>query len=490
MRELYDLLGRLADGEAPSERLKEILAADPEARRAYREYLNLHVALKSYGAIPEPAAPKSFAWRPLLGTAAAAALMAVLLLVPPAPELARLTKLSGARWGDGRPSLRAGTRVDLVFGYAELTLANRVRLVLEAPVRLILDSERKVRLESGRVVADVPPEARGFTIDTPPARVVDLGTEFGVGVREDGETEVQVFRGEVVAEYKGARHHLEAGRAVRIDPAASPPRGIEFQSDRFVRLFPTDDDGGQPAGPQYNHSRLDAVQVLPAPPDLRIDGDLSDWDSRGTFRSACRPPYHESHTLEGRLRYDERYLYVAARVGDPAPMRSVTDRLPWRGGSVILRLAADPSLGWPLESKGPPLADAKHPEIGRRPIDVHERIAHLTFWYHRPTSTPRLHLSYGMDFHGENAEPADWSGVFRMHPDGLGYAIEYRVPWALLHAEARPPRSGDVLPSTWAVHWSDHEGSLSRGHLVDVTNLDELPFRFLRGRCWGRAHFK
>ena len=131
MRELYDLLGRLADGEAPSERLKEILAADPEARRAYREYLNLHVALKSYGAIPELAAPKTFAWRPLIGTAAAAAVMAVLLFVPSVPDLARLTKVSGARWGDGRPSLHAGGTVDLAFGFAELTLANRVRLVLE-----------------------------------------------------------------------------------------------------------------------------------------------------------------------------------------------------------------------------------------------------------------------------------------------------------------------------------------------------------------------
>ncbi len=486
MSELYELLGRLADGEPPSERLKELLAADPKARRVYREYLNLHVALKSYGAIPDLAATRRSAWRSLLGTAAAAALLAALLLTPPAPELARLTKRSGARWGDGRPSLRAGSRVDLVFGYAELTLANRVRLVLEAPVRLRLESTRRIRLESGRVVAEVPPEARGFVIDTPPARVVDLGTEFGVGVREDGETEVQVFRGEVVAEYGGARHLLEAGRAVRIDPAASPPRGIEFQSDRFVRLFPTDDDGGQPAGPQYNQSRVDAVQALPAPPGRRIDGDLSDWDASGAFSGACRPPYHGSHTLEGMLSYDERFLYVAARVGDPAPMRSVTERTAWRGGSVILRLAT--KLPWPLEAKGPPLADAKHPEIGRRPVDVHESIAHLTFWYHRPTSTPRLHLSYGMNFHGEREHPEGWSGVFQERPDGLGYTIEYRVPWALLHAEA--PRAGDILPSTWTVHWSDREGTLSRGHLVEVTNPDEQPFRFLRGRCWGKAVFR
>ncbi|HEX7898571.1 MAG TPA: FecR domain-containing protein [Planctomycetota bacterium] len=486
MRELHDLLGRLADGEPPSERLKEILAADPAARRAYREYLNLHVALKSYGAIPELAAPRAFPWRPLLGTAAAAAVLLALLFAPSAPELARLTKAASARWGQGRPSLRAGSDVHLVFGYAELTLSNRVRLVLEAPVRLRLESERRVRLESGRVVADVPPDARGFTIDTPPARVVDLGTEFGVGVGEDGRTDVQVFRGEVVAEWKGARERIEAGQAMRMDAAAAP-RGIEFQSDRFTRLFPTDDDGGQPAGPQYNLPRLDAAAVLPAPAGMAIDGDLSDWNRSAAFVGACRPPFHESHALEGLLMYDERFLYVAAHVRDPAPMRSASPQQPWRGGAVILRLGPP---GWPLEAKGPPLADAKHPEIGRRPVDVDDRITHLTFWYHPPTAAPRLHLSYGMDFHGEVAEPAGWTGVFRARSDGLGYTLEYRVPWSLLHTEARPPRAGDVLPSTWTVHWSDHEGTLSRGHLVEITNLDELPFRFLRGRCWGKAIFR
>ena len=485
MRELHELLGELTRGEPPSARLKEILLSDAEARRVYREYLNLHVALKSYGAIPELAAPRTFAWRPLLGSIAAAAVMAVLLSVSFAPDIARLTKQSGARWGAGRPSLAPASDVDLVFGYAELTLTNGVKMVLEAPVRLRLESVQRVRLESGRVVAEVPPDARGFTIDTPPARVVDLGTEFGVGVNEDGETEVQVFRGEVVAECQGTRHHLAAGRAVKIDPGASPPRGIEFQSDRFVRMFPSDVDGGQPAGPQYNMSWLDAAWVMPAPAGVRIDGDLSDWDRSGAFSSACRPPFHESHTLEGLLMYDEAYLYVAARVGDPAPMRSVTSRPAWRGGSVILRLAPP---GWPLEAKGPPLADAKHPEIGRRPMDVDERIAHLTFWYHQPTSTSRLHLAYGMDFHGDVDEPAGWTGAFRARSDGLGYTLEYRIPWTLLHAEA--PKKGDVLPSTWTVHWSDLEGKLSRGHLVEITNLDELPFRFLRGRCWGKALFR
>lgn len=475
MSELYDLLGRLANGEPMPERLKELLAADPEARRAYREYLNLHVALTSIGAMPA-AVEKRFAWTPLAASVAAAAALLVLFSAPFGPEI---RASAGARWRE-----RSAGTLDLEAGFAEVRLANRVRLLLEAPARLRLATAGRVRLENGRVVAEVPSEARGFTIDTPAAAVVDLGTEFGVGVRDTGETEVLVYRGEVVADCRGTRHHLEAGKAVLIDPAAAP-RGIEFQPERFVRMFPTDVDGGQPAGPLYNVSRLEAARVLPAPPGVVVDGELSEWPSSGAFRAACRPPFHESHTLEGRMMYDATHLYLAARVGDPAPMRSSLAAPAWQGGSVIVRLAT--GSAWPLEAKGRALSDSKNPDYGRRPIDVDERIVHLTLWYHRPSARPRLHLSYGLDFHGEVDEPAGWEGVFKARPDTLGYTLEYRIPWTLLNA--RPPRKGDVVPSNWTVHWSDHEGKVSRGHLVELTHLGEPPFRFLRGRCWGKALF-
>ena len=49
--------------------------------------------------------------------------------------------------------------------------------------------------------------------------------------------------------------------------------------------------------------------------------------------------------------------------------------------------------------------------------------------------------------------------------------------------------AGDVVPSSWTVHWSDLEGRLSRGHLVEIVNLDDAPPRFLKGSTWGRAVF-
>jgi hypothetical protein len=67
--------------------------------------------------------------------------------------------------------------------------------------------------------------------------------------------------------------------------------------------------------------------------------------------------------------------------------------------------------------------------------------------------------------------------------------LEYALPWSLLQAGNRPPRDGDVLAANWTVHWSDGDGRQSRGHLVEITNVENRPYRFLRASTWGQAIF-
>ncbi len=81
-----------------------------------------------------------------------------------------------------------------------------------------------------------------------------------------------------------------------------------------------------------------------------------------------------------------------------------------------------------------------------------------------------------MDFHGNLIDPPGWQGAFRRDPDGLGYTLEYRIPWSLLCLGPEAPRAGDVTATSWTVHWSDRDGKLSRGHLVDLTNPAESGF--------------
>ncbi|HZZ72122.1 MAG TPA: FecR domain-containing protein, partial [Pirellulales bacterium] len=498
---LLPLLGKLADGTAESAELAALearLAADPKARQTYRRYLNLHVALRTRQAGPIgedavadlPVTPHSrtsaalrwtrrslpYGWLAAVCVASASVLLVALAwsgLFEGRPQaglggssgfVAHVTKAAHAHLaavGKNAPvALTAEMGIapgllNLLDGFVELTFANGAQVVLEAPVEMQIVGPLQTILRRGRVVAHVPEQARGFAIETPRARVIDLGTEFGVGVEDGGNTEVQVFVGEVVAEWKNSQgqtldRHLLAGGAMLMD-GQQPPRGIAFQPEQFVRMFPTDEASGQPSGPMYNRSRFESVHVLRAPQQPVIDGDLADWDQRGAFRGACFPPYHDSHYVEGMMMYDERFVYIGAHVGDPAPMQSQNDPkvdpqlYPWRGGSVIVRLCLDPQAGWPLTAMGRAEGDLKSPEIGKRPEDVNEKIVHLTMWYYLPTEKPRLQVSFGMDFHGEQVDPPGWQGAYRKDPNGLGYTLEYAIPWSLLKVADRPPQPGDEM---------------------------------------------
>lgn len=81
--------------------------------------------------------------------------------------------------------------------------------------------------------------------------------------------------------------------------------------------------------------------------------------------------------------------------------------------------------------------------------------------------------------------------------NGLGYTLEYAIPWRRLHCEKDPPRAGDVMGALWMVHWSDADGQICFGQLVDVTNQNPPASPaaspetfFLRGPHWGRAVFQ
>ena len=339
--------------------------------------------------------------------------------------------------------------LDLVQGIAEIEFAGGAVMLLEAPVRVELVDPRRAVLRFGHVVVRVPERAIGFVVATARAEIVDLGTEFGVAVGPADDTLVEVFKGEVVAKLKGeggretTRNHLAAGQAVRFDNSAgSSPRKVRSEPGRFVRTFPAD-VVSPPSGPLYNRSRIDSVHVVPAPPGVIVDGSLSDWDMSGIFRSECVAPYGEHHYVEGAMMYDDRYVYIGAHVGDPHPMRSIQDpytdpEYPWRGGSVIVRLAASRSLGWPLRGLSPYFRSADAPEIGGRPVDVERQ--------HRPPG-PVVLPAGGQ----AAAAPQPRHGLPRgpHRPGGLAGGLPPRCRRARLHARVRNPlvaalpRAGD-----------------------------------------------
>lgn len=122
------------------------------------------------------------------------------------PPLAVLVQVEAAQgggtWGSQPPAsgmnLTAGPLV-LKSGRLSLMFASGVVLHVEGPAKLDLLTADRVLCHDGRVRLRVPKGAEGFCIETPGGAVTDLGTELGVSVGKDGNTQVAVFEGEAEA---------------------------------------------------------------------------------------------------------------------------------------------------------------------------------------------------------------------------------------------------------------------------------------------------
>jgi len=160
--------------------------------------------------------------------------------LPPSaePGVAVLTRAVDVTWRDGQTH-QPGTIIcpgslQLESGLIELSFGTGATVVIEGRAEVNIFSAEKLSLKQGRLWARVPDEARGFTVRTPEAEVVDLGTEFGVLVEPAGAAEVYVFDGFVeVAPGKGGTQRFAADEAVRVE--AGQLRAIESDATKFAR---------------------------------------------------------------------------------------------------------------------------------------------------------------------------------------------------------------------------------------------------------------
>jgi hypothetical protein len=132
--------------------------------------------------------------------------------------------------------LHYGQSVHLESGTVEIHFARGAKVQLMGPADFCLESEDSARLAFGHLKASVPKEAVGFTVDTPSARVVVLGTEFEVEVTEQGGSEIRVLKGAVETQLKeevsgssiGARPaRLVAGEGLRVERRGTPPTHLK-----------------------------------------------------------------------------------------------------------------------------------------------------------------------------------------------------------------------------------------------------------------------
>jgi hypothetical protein len=165
------------------------------------------------------------------------------------PIVARLAEIDGVGWvgadaayavGD---AIRAGAKLELATGRLRLDFLCGASVWLTAPAIFEAESPQSGRLTAGRVqVIASTPEAKGFTIHTRTASVVDLGTEFTAEATLDGRCRVGVTSGEVNVQLASgsAQHLLKAGDAMEVEPgAAQVTARIESGDDSPAFRFPS-----------------------------------------------------------------------------------------------------------------------------------------------------------------------------------------------------------------------------------------------------------
>ena len=160
-------------------------------------------------------------------------------------DIAWLVNARDCRWADeAAPNreLTPGRMLVLKGGLAEIHFQDGAELVLQGPAKLELLTANSARLHHGKLSAHVPEQARGFQIHSPTGRIVDLGTDFGFAVDEEGRSKVVVFQGQVDAYSNrdgGRPLNLLRDQAARIDMRGITlePRGATPSKSEFVRAI-------------------------------------------------------------------------------------------------------------------------------------------------------------------------------------------------------------------------------------------------------------
>lgn len=196
--------------------------------------------------------------------------------------IATLSETAQCQWAGGTLPTEQGAslphgRLRLTSGLATITFTSGAKVVMEGPVDMELISPMKCRLYSGLVVAHVPKQAINFEIETPKAKVFDLGTEFALSVNPQGDTQVRVINGLVEAQPNQSkqRHQVKCGEAAIIE------NELDFRLEKTA-----DQEIGRP--PTATLEPLSAATV-------RIS--TADGNGDDAYVASSRIQNHDSNTL-------------------------------------------------------------------------------------------------------------------------------------------------------------------------------------------------
>lgn len=169
----------------------------------------------------------------------------------------------------------------LKSGIAQIEFYQGARVSIEGPAELQLLSSGEATCISGKLSASVPPQAKGFRINTPKGTIVDLGTEFGLDVSA-AAAEVHVFKGEVELHRDSeAMKSLTEGQAMAF-AAQSPLLSADAAS--FASLNDLDARSVKSQRSQFQQWQTASARRN-ADPGLRLHFDFQDDEMARSLRN-------------------------------------------------------------------------------------------------------------------------------------------------------------------------------------------------------------
>lgn len=171
----------------------------------------------------------------------------------PHEDVALLAQAVDVEWEAGSPLYGVGNALPKGWlkirrGTLRLDFYSGARVFLEGPAALDLMSRDLARLEHGKLTANVPPPAQGFTILSEELKVIDRGTEFGMSVNGPDDREVHVFNGEV---------ELQGDVPVAEDRALVGGKAISIRGGKWEAIAARRDSFVDPATVQIAATRQD-----------------------------------------------------------------------------------------------------------------------------------------------------------------------------------------------------------------------------------------
>lgn len=345
-KECSELLDQWFLGELDEKsriRMGELLQADPSFRRAYLEAICQEALMHEEfpdGVIHilprrEPWYRRASLW---MGAAAALALASLITLWRPAPPattvatdntvqiptpteeapesfrpagtvliqaspVARVTdvheaRLDGQDAGFGAGQLLPPGELRLDSGSVELTFFSGAKVNLQGPCVFHLKSDFRAALRSGRMTAEVPEQAIGFTIHTPTGIVRDLGTAFALEVQKNGVSDIHVLDGKVEASPRDSNAvvQISGNQASRLAGGKLTP--IRFRAEGWPHRPRREDSSALPSSVHWSFDRFQGGETVD-------EGGVHPlWARVSPDDQAARPPQLEPGIRGNAIRFN------------------------------------------------------------------------------------------------------------------------------------------------------------------------------------------